>query len=214
MPYVFVIVSTAPDYFESGAVLFDPFFLIATGLAAIWSKPKDFQIQKTGNHVSVNPYFVLLHQLPIPKEVLIKNRFAIYYIYSVPSNMLFLTLIYVFSGTIQSMMTLPQYAAFSIIWISFGIYWGSIYAVSDIGEATRTSKVKSYVYLIIILALIVIGMILLHTYTGHGIVYWSMIIAKKWPLLSSVLSVTTAFISTIFWLRHANKTIEKVDYSI
>ena len=54
------------------------------------------------------------------------------------------------------MVTLPQYAAFSLIWISFGIYWGSIYAVTDVGEATRKSKFKSYVYLIFFFVPIVV----------------------------------------------------------
>ncbi|MCZ2258089.1 hypothetical protein [Sporosarcina sp. G11-34] len=211
--YVYFIADSASAYLGEGYVLFDPFFLIVIGLTPVWVRPKDFQLQKIANGLQVNPYFVTLHQLPIPKEVLIKNRLAIYYMYSVPFNTLFFTLIYVFSDAIQSMLTLPQYAAFSFIWISFGIYWGSVYAVTDVGEATKKSTFKSYVYMFLFLVPIVVGMVILHKYSGHGVIYWSMILAKQWPLLASILSVIATYISTIYWIRYAHKIMKRIDYS-
>lgn len=214
VPYVFVIVDSASAYFEEGFVLFDPIFLIVIGLTAVWVKPKDFQLQKAPGSLQVNHYFVSLHQLPIPKEILIKNRLVIYYMYSIPFNILFLILVYVFSDTLQVMLTVPQYAVFSLIWLSFGIYWGSIFAVTDVGEATKTSIVKSYVYMVFIFGSLVIGLVILQKLSGHGIVYWSMILAKQWPLFASVFSVILAYLSTIYWIRYAKKIMKKIDYSI
>lgn len=212
--YVYFIADSASAYLEEGHMLFDPFFLIVIGLTPVWVRSKDFQLQKAANGLQLNPYFVTLHQLPIPKEVLIKNRLTIYYMYSVPFNILFFTLIYLFSDAIQAMLTVPQYVAFSLIWLSFSIYWGSIFAVSDVGEATKTSTFKSYVYVVLVLVSLVIGMVILHKFSGHGFIYWSMILAKQWPLLASILSVIAAYISTIYWIRYAKKIMKKIDYSI
>ncbi|MBE1554245.1 hypothetical protein [Sporosarcina limicola] len=212
--YVFFIVYSVPIYFKTGFVLFDLFFLMITGMAAMWAKPKGFQMKKVENNLTVTPYFVMLHQLPIPKEILIKNRFIIYYAYAVPLHTLFLALIYVFSETMRAELTFPQYIAFSLIWISFGIYWGTIYPVTELGEVSGSSNLKAYLYLILYLVIISVGITLLQVYTGSGIIYWSMNIAKKWPLLSSILSVAAAGLSTILWLRAANKKIKRIDYSI
>lgn len=212
--YVTFMVLSARTYVETGFVLFDVFFLLITGIAVIWAKPKDFQLQKIGGMSAVNPYFVMLNQLPIPKGILIKNRFVIYYAYAVPFHTLFLMLIYVFSETIRAELTVTQYIAFSLIWISFGVYWGSIYPASDVGDASNSSTFKVIVYLILFMAIVGGGIAILQAYTGVGVIYWTMLIAKKWPFLSSLVSVTAAGLSTIYWLSYANKNMKKVDYSI
>ncbi len=212
--YLFFIVYSAPVYLETGFVLFDVFFLLITGILVMWAKPKDFQLQSAGNPSVVNAYFVMLHQLPIPREILIKNRFVIYFVYAVPFHTLFLTLIYVFSEPMRAELTFPQYVAFSLIWISFGIYWGVVYPISDIGETSKTSMFKASMYLILLMAVVAGGMTVLQVYTGYGIIQWSMIIAGKWPLLSSILSIIAAYIGTILGLRYANKNIKRIDYSI
>ena len=206
----FLMIYAAPQLVESN--FYDLFFLIFIGAAASWAKPKEFQIDKMRNSSWGMPYFVMLHQLPIRKEILIKNRFVIYYVYSIPAHMLFLFSMYAFSEEIRTILTFPEYAAFMIIWLSFGVYWGALFPLTDVGEVTKMSPFKIWLYTLLVMAIILGGVSLLKFYTGYGVVYSSMMLAKKWPILSSALSTIVAIVCTKLALRQANKSIMKIDY--
>lgn len=210
--YILVVVFSAPIVVEKGFFLFDLFFLIFIGMAATWAKPKDFQINKMKNGSWGTPYFALLHQLPIPRKVLIKNRFIIYFVYSIPMHMIFLVSIYIFSDTIRTFLAFPEYIAFAIIWIMFGIYWGVSYPLVDIGEVKKMGAFKMTLYTVLFFVPIIGGGILLQQFTGYGVVYWSMMFAKNWPVVSSILSISLAIVCVLFALHHANKKIRKIDY--
>jgi len=212
IPYTFFIIYSAPIYVETGYFLFDLFFLMIIGIAAMWAKPKEFQLNKMGNDSWGKSYFVMLHQLPIRKEILIKNLFVIYYAYAVPFHALFLVSIYIFSETMRTALTFPEYAAFSVIWMSFGIYWGAMYPLADLGEVIKSSNFKTSLHIILFLVMVVGGVVLLQLFTDYGVVYWSMVVAKKWPFLSSILSIIAAYVGTILALRQANKNIKRIDY--
>ena len=208
--YAFLMIYAAPQLVET--IFYDLFFLIYIGMAASWAKPKEFQIDKMRNGSWGMPYFVMLHQLPIRKEILIKNRFVIYYAYSIPFHALFLISIYAFSEEIRTILTFPEYAAFTIIWLSFGIYWGAQFPLTDVGQVAKTSTVKMWFYTALFLVIGVGAVILLQQFPGYGIVYCSMMLAKKWPLLSSIMSIIAAVVCTKLALRQANKKIMKNDY--
>lgn len=194
------------------SIFYDVFFLIFIGMAAAWAKPKEFQLNKVRNGSWGTPYFVLLHHLPIRKEILIKNRFIVYYAYSIPSHMLFLFSIYAFSETARTILTFPEYTAFTIIWLSFGIYWGALFPLADIGEVAKTSTFKMWLYTVFFLIIGVGGILLVRLYTGYGVVYSSMMLAKKWPVLSSILSIVVAVVCTKLVLLHAKKKMMEIDY--
>ena len=208
--YAFLMISAAPQLVES--MFYDIFFLIYIGMAASWAKPKEFQLSKMKNGSWMSPYFVWLHQLPIRKEILIKNRFVIYYAYSIPANMLFLVAIYAFSESIRTILTFPEYAAFTIIWLSFGIYWGTAFPLTDVGEVKKMGSFKMWLYTVLFFAVVVGGVFLLQRFTGYGVVYGSMLLAKNWPLLSSLLSIIAAVVCTKIALRQANKKLMEIDY--
>ncbi len=210
--YSFFIIESTSAYLENWFMLFDLLFLITIGVAAMWAKPKTFRLEKSDDNSFKKSYFVMLYQLPIRKEVLIKNLFVIYFVYSIPFHALFLISIYAFSGTMQSFMTLPEYIAFFIIWMSFGIYWGVMYPIADLGEVTKSSTFKLWLYIALFLAFVVGVFLLFNQYTGQGIVYWTMVVAKKWPLLSSILSIIAAYLGTTLALRRATKKIKQIDY--
>lgn len=208
--YAFLMVYAAPQLVET--IFYDLFFLIFIGIAALWARPKEFQWNQMRDGSWGTPYFVMLHQLPIRNEILIKNRFVIYYIYSIPAHFLFLFSMYAFSSEIRAILTFPEFVAFSVIWLSFGIYYGVQYPVTDILQVAKSSTVKMWILTVLFLASCVGGVILLQQLTGYGIVYNSMMLAKKWPLYSSVISILAAIICTKLALRQANQKIMKTDY--
>ncbi len=87
-----------------------------------------------------------------------------------------------------------------------------MYPLTDLGEVTKSSTLKMWFYTVLVLALAVGLFVLLQQFTGQGVVHWSMVIAKKWPLLSSIVSIIAAYVGTTLALRQANKKIKEIDY--
>lgn len=208
--YGFLLIYASPQLVET--VAYDVLFLIFLGFAAGWGRTKEFNVSKMRDGSYGSPYFLFLHQLPIRNDILIKNRFMIYYIFSIPVHVLFFISLYLFSGEIRSILTFPEYVAFAVIWLAIGICNGTSFPIVDIGEVKKMSVVKRSLYGIIMIGVVGVGLVLLQKYTGYGIVYGSMIIAGKWPLIAGTLSVVTAIICINLALRHANKNIMKIDY--
>lgn len=197
---------------DGGAIsmVYDIFFGSFFWFAVVWSKPKEFQYQKLAGDFWGLPYFIMLKQLPIPKDILIRSRFLQYYMTSIPIHLLLLIILYMSSVSIKILLSPGQYISFSLIWLSSGIVIGSIFPASDSGE--YNSKMKWVIYSISTLVIFIGGFFALYLFTGEGLVYWTIIAANRWPLLAAVISVIGAVVSMICWPRYMKKNIESIDY--
>ena len=108
------------------------------------------------------------------------------------------------------MMEVSPYLAFAIIWLSFSIYVGGMIAASDAGD--KASQRKVAVYAVVMFAGLIAFFTLFNAVSDYGIVHWTLIIAKRWPLLSGALSIILAFIGLNYWQSYMKKMIEKLDY--
>lgn len=202
-----------PVFSESGQKLkffYDLLFLIIFTMLPSWIRTKEFQYQKIGEETWGTPYFIFLHQMAIPKEILLKSRFVNYYSLAIPLHVLLFVLLFIFSEA-RNVFSIGEYFAFSVIWICFGIYAGAVLPASDTGDYISNFKLTIYTILLI---LGTGGLIFfVHFILGaNGIVYWSMEAAKQWPLLSSVLSILLAIAGVKYWLHYAAKNMQKIDY--
>lgn len=202
--------SSYGTYLDKGFVLVDLLYLVMFTAGALWTKPKELQVQRIHNELLAQPTFIMQNQLPVPKDALIKSRFIIYFVYSFPWQLLLLLTSYLFAPELKTMMTPGQFIAFSIIWLSFGIYAGYIFPASDAGD--QSTRLKTVVYSIAFFA----GMIVLLTFfnliSPYGIVHWTIIFAQKWPMLSAIISILLAGLGFNYWLRYMKKTADKIDY--
>lgn len=200
---------TFPNYTESNAIMFDVFFILMFGFFVAWMKPKEFQYQKVGGDVWASPYVLLLNKLPISKDVIVKSRFVIYFIYAIPFQLLLLVFLYM-APSFREAMSISTYISFSIIWLSFSIYFGCSIAVSDAGDSLPLTKHIAY----IVLFFIVFGLILSLFYKvlGFGIVYWTIHIAENWHITSALVSLLLAGIGFQYWQKYMLKSIGKRDY--
>ncbi|WP_106495886.1 hypothetical protein [Lentibacillus sp. Marseille-P4043] len=187
------------------------FILTFSGLIMIWLKPKNFQLTKLNEDVTASPSLIMLNQLPITKDVIMKSRFIVHFFYSFPFQFLLLIGLYPLSPNLQDALSIGSYIAFSIIWLSFSFYAGYIFPAADAGTK-NTNTVLSFIlgFIFAIGAMFVFAII--QVATGHAIVYWTIIFAQTWPLLSSFLSVILAFIGFTYWQHYTRKTIDKLDY--
>lgn len=203
-------ISNFSSYLDVNFVGIDIFFILCFTFAAIWARPKYFQIQQMSDGIVASPAIFMLQQLPITKDLIVKSRFIIYYVYSFPPQVLLLISLYLFVPSLQEMMGLTSYLAFAIIWLSFSVYIGGMIPASDAGD--KASKLKVAVYGVLMLIAIIVFFTLFTVLSEHGIVHWTIIIAQKWPLLSAVLSVILALFSFGSWQKYMKKLMGRLDY--
>lgn len=212
--FLFVIllffITAFPNYLEANFVGFDIFFLLTFSTAAIWAKPKEFQYQKIAEDIWANPFFVMLNQLPVKKSILMKSRFIIHFVYSIPFHIVLLVSLYFLTPIIKYEIGLNQYFVFSIIWICFGIAAGTIYPASDAGD--KITNFGMVIYSFFLFIAFIIFFTLFQLFVGDGIVSWTLMVADKWPLLSIFISVIMAIASLYCWNNYLSKKIKKMDY--
>jgi hypothetical protein len=197
------------DYLDKGFVLIDLLFLIMFTLGSVWTKPKNLQAQRMNDDLLAQPTFMMQHQLAIPKDILIKSRFIIYTVYSFPSQILLLLVSYMSAPDLREAMTPGQFIAFSVIWLSFGIYMGNM-AAADAG--TRATRMKSVFYVIALTAGMILFLTAFNLFSNYGMVHWTIIFAQKWPFISAAISVVLAVLGFKYAQQHMNKLINKLDY--
>ncbi|WP_188454745.1 hypothetical protein [Virgibacillus oceani] len=203
-------VSSAGSYLENNFAGFDVFFILFFTVSMIWTKPKDFQNKKINGEIFASPSLVMLNQLPIRKGIIVKSRFIVHFVYAFPFQLALLVSLYLLTPELQELMSLGSYGVFSIIWLAFGIYAGSIFPASDAGEKLRATTAIVYGFIFILIALFVFAIFQL--ISDYGVVQWTIIFAQKWPFLSSILSILLAFFGFNYWQRYMKKTMEKLDY--
>lgn len=203
------VISSFPSYLEKNFLGVDSLLIIAFTIAPLWARPKPFQVRKL-NSGNVAPSVVMLLQFPIQKDIIIKSRLIIHYVNSLPFQFILLASIYLFSRSVQDMMTLGTYIVFVIIWLSFSVYIGGMMPIADIGDDTPPFKMVVYTILTIIVVLYIYLMITF--LSDFGIVQWTLIFAEKWPVASTILSIAFAVIGYKYWYHYMKKQLRTLDY--
>lgn len=208
---LFVSVSYLVGEFYFGGL--DIFYLLLFTFVPFWIKPKEFQYQRTNSGMWASPSVIMLTQLPINREIIIKSRFIQYFIYSFPFQLFLLVSLYLLTPNMQTNMSPISYISFSVIWLSFGVYAGLSIVTTDAGDKYGKGNRKLYmafgfgILLAVILLILCFGLIF-----NYGIVHWTIIFAQKWPLISSAISILLVFLGFKHAQNHMKKTMEKVDY--
>ncbi len=209
-PYSFFLTMSIGSYLEEHFMLYDIFFLLTFGVAAIWAKPKEYQYQKLSDNMWAQPFTVFLNQLPIPREIVVRSRFIIYFIYSLPFHLAVLVIMYSFAPELRQTLPPLEFIAFSLIWLSFGICYGSVYPASDSGD--KVTNVKMAFYAVVLLGSFSLILFAVPYLSSYGLVGLTIVLASKWPIVSSLISVIAAGASVEFWMRYMKKHMNKLDY--
>ena len=200
------------NYLDTNYVGFDMIFIFLLTLVPAWLRPKGSQIQQVNSdhELWAAPTLVMHLQLAIPKEILIKSRFVIYFFYSFPLQCIFLFSIYIMTPNLQSMISPSDYLVFCIIWLSFAIYIGFIMPAGDVGDRINLKTVTlSFIGIVFGTIAFLTSFILM---TRHGLVYSTIIVAQKWPILSIIGSLGLAILGILYWQYYMKKSINKTDY--
>lgn len=197
-------------YLEGGFKYFDLLFLLIFLMFPAWMKSKEFQMQKLGGDLWTVPSLIMLQQLPVPKDVIVKSRFIIHAVCSFPFQLILLISLPLLSESFRNMMTPVTYLAFVLIWLSLSIAVGFIMAASEAGGNYKTRAiVMSFVYLLVG-AVSVYALILL--VTADGFIRWTMFLATDWTLLSVIASVFLGVAGWKYWQADMRRNMKKTDY--
>mgnify|MGYP001770233515 CR=1 FL=1 len=191
-------------------VMLDMIFLIVFGIGTTWLKPKDFNHQKVNRDFWVPPFIITLRQLPIKLEAFIKSRFIIFFTFAIPYYILISILTYCLSPELRETLDVGTYAAFMIIWISIGIHIGASFPASDVG--VRMSTTAMVIYLFVLLFGLIAILTLFNLFYGNGFVSWTMSMAKKQPILSSIAAILFAYVGLFYSQKYMSRRIKKTDY--
>lgn len=205
-----LFVEILPQYLVNSFMMIDIFFLIVFGMAPFWMKAKEFQFQKIDESTWASPFFITLSQLPIKKEVLIGSRFIVYFAYAIPFMILLLTSLYGFSNELREVMSPTAYLVFSIIWFCYGVGFGGAFPAVDAGD--RITLLKSTIQTIIMFVALFVGLKLFDFFYKDGLVSWTIMLANEWPILSTIVSVAVAILSTRSYVHYTYKQMKKIDY--
>lgn len=189
------------------SLLNDIVFLLIFGCVAFLVRPKDLQLQKVEGDVWGSPFFMMLNTLPIEKDVLIKSRFVQMLFPSLPFQILFF---FLYSPSLLKSMDVLEYVAFSIIWLAFGVSASFIFALSDVGD--RYTPIMLFVYSVAFYAGVTFVLVWLNKKTDAGIVGWTTIAAKNFPIWSILISLGVTVGCYYFSKYYMKKKMIQIDY--
>ncbi|MFB1082545.1 hypothetical protein [Jeotgalibacillus sp. JSM ZJ347] len=208
--YTFFFYLSMPSYLEEHIYIFDVLLIIYIGTISFAIKPKNFQYQKMNDNLYGSPYFVMLNQLPIKRTVLIMSRFILPYTSITIGIVLALTGTYLFSSELQNAVNPLQLVAMIVMWICISFCIGGLFPASDPGDKIkRFTFFWSYASIVLFFA----GLYLIfQVWLDTGFFKWTIYLANEFTFLSIVISILIACLVTLYWFRHANRQITKIDY--
>ncbi|MUK88713.1 hypothetical protein GMD78_09945 [Ornithinibacillus sp. L9] len=192
--------------------IYDLLFIVLFTFAPIWMKPKVLQDQVIRGDLWISPILHNQMQLPLPKEVIAKSRLIIYFVYSLPAQVLVLICMYLFSTELQNLLAPSNYIAFSITWLSFGIFFGSAIVTYDTGMYIVPNKKLAFILSGLLLVFIIFGIVIFPWIFSYGIVHFTAIAVQKWPIPIVIFSILIAYFGLHYWKYKMIKNMETIDY--
>ncbi|MDE4084593.1 hypothetical protein PO902_05965 [Planococcus maritimus] len=197
-------------YLEGDFKGFDIMFLLVFFMFPAWMKGKEFQMQKMDGNLWSSPPIIMLQQLPISRNTIVKSRFLIHAFCSFPFQLILLIAMPLMSDNFREAMTPVSYAVFVLMWLAISIAVGFMMAASEAGGNFKMKEmVLSFVYIVIAAAAIYW---LFPMLSGGGFIEWTMAIAVDWPLLTGVAAVLLMIAGWKYWQVDMRKTMKKTDY--
>src|SRR5690625_3278771 len=92
---------TFKSYLSNQNIGFDFFFLILFSIFPALFKPEAAQYKKVSGELWASHIFIMHKQLSIPEDVIVKSRFIIHFVYSLPMLILILCLVYPITAAVQ-----------------------------------------------------------------------------------------------------------------
>lgn len=197
-------ISYFQHYLDNSVISYDLFFILFFILGINVGNPNYWHLKQA----AVHPLLMMQLPLPIKQEIFIKSRFIIHFCFSFPVQIAFLIFFYI-ASPIAQLLSIPAYIAFAIIWLSVNLYIGTVTPISEAYPANWLfTAAITFILFFIFLFLLSVS----HLIFGHGVVELSIMIAKNWPVLSSVVSLMIGFAAVKAHQLYMKQIMNKRDY--
>ncbi|NBJ70266.1 MULTISPECIES: hypothetical protein [Clostridia] len=197
-------ISSFQQYLDNNVIGYDLFFILFFTLGINIGNPNYWHLKQA------DVYPLLMTQLPLPiqQEIVIKSRFIIHFCFSFPVQIAFLIIFYV-ASPIADLLSIPAYIAFAIIWLSVNLYIGTLTPISEVYPANWLFTVAmTFFFLFIFLFILTLSNLIF----DHSVVKLSIIIAKNWPVISSMVSLIIGFAAVKAHQIYMKQIMNKRDY--
>ncbi|SET50898.1 hypothetical protein SAMN05216389_11335 [Oceanobacillus limi] len=184
-------------------------FLLIYLLGLSWIKPKELQNKIINDNVMASPIFVMNLHLPINQDILIKSRFIIYFMYTIPFQLFLLVGICLFSP-LQKLLTIEMLTPFLLFWISFGILVDGVLVKIDI--RINPSKYRHFLIGLFTYFIVTILLRVLHESTGYSLIDGSIFLAQEWPLITTCVTIFITALTTMLSNRKMLRLVRDTDY--
>src|SRR5699024_5401438 len=119
-------------------------------------------------------------------------------------------ILYIVNGAVNDAMNPSNFMVFALMWFCYTFYVGISLPASDAGDYVTPKKMFS---IFLVGFPVAMGVILFfYMRLEYGVVAWTIMLAKEWPIHSIILSMLLVLISWKFWIGHMKKTIKKLDF--
>lgn len=205
-----IVMMSFDIYLKGDFRYFDLLYLLIFFLFPAWMKNKEFQMQKLSGDLWTVPSVVMLQQLPISKEAIIKSRFIIHAVCSFPLQLVLLIAMPIMSEEFRNYMTPVTYPVFVLIWLSLAIAIGFIMAASEVGgNFKKKAIVMSFIYVLGGTAAV---FFLVAVIANDGFILLTMQLAGDWPFLSGIIAIVLGIAGWKYWQWDMKKMMKKTDY--
>ena len=181
------------------------FLFLLFALPAI-VKMQPFRSISVGNFIYAAPIHVLMRQLPINRSAYIMYILFHRFLLSATVAGIYLTFLYLFDN---SSIPFNHYVSFILLWIAFSYTLHLLDAYSQFGH-----NLIIWISLIIITVFILFIVFLLVFYIyfyDAGFVQWTLDMAMKFPVYTSVVALLLIGLNIIFWSKMFRRKMNKMD---
>ncbi|MFD2045302.1 hypothetical protein ACFSTA_16580 [Ornithinibacillus salinisoli] len=205
----FVVVKLLEWHLDSSQVRSEAIFLLIFLAAITFLKPKELQSQPINSNIMASPVLIMQKQLPINEDTMIKSRFIIHFLYTVPFQILILIGLY-FLSSLHELLHVGSFIAFIIFWLSLGVLFGNVLIKVEIRR--KYSYIRDLLRGIILYFIATTAIIFIRNEFNYGLIDGSIYLTQRWPWLTTLVSVIIAFLCFNLWIRNMKKSLEKTDY--
>src|SRR5699024_6111542 len=114
-------------------VTFDLMFIAYVIFFPYWASSRHAAPKRVNEHLWASPFFLLLTQLPINREIIVRSRLIAYLLRTLPPVFGTFIVLYTFDLRLHQFFTFSTFLIFLIAWVSLNILLGMAIVAMEFG---------------------------------------------------------------------------------
>jgi len=200
-----LFLSSFYNYLLNTYVTFDLMFIAYVIFFPYWASSRHAAPKRVNEHLWASPFFLLLTQLPINREIIVRSRLIAYLLRTLPPVFGTFIVLYTFDLRLHQFFTFSTFLIFLIAWVSLNILLGMAIVAMEFGGKVNIFNITFGLGLIS-------ALFIWHHYAPIGIVAWTVQIVNMYPLLTFATALFTIFIGWHIWQFIISRNMRKTDY--